>query len=86
MMSIVYDICVQAVGGQSPRPNVEVMADVVLAMLRHHSAILQSCLNHVTARDGFPTPRATRDEKQQFTQKIFALVFFIVRSAVFNTV
>jgi len=62
----------QAIGGESPRANVDPMADVFMALNRNHSAVLQSCLEAVTARDGFPTARIVRDDKQQFARKILA--------------
>ena len=62
----------QAVGGESPRANVDPMADVLMALNRNHSAVLQSCLETVALRDGFPTSRVVRDDKQQFARKILA--------------
>ena len=63
---------VQAIGGESPRANVEPMADVLMALSRSHTAVLQTCLEAVTLRDGFPTARIVRDDKQQFARKILA--------------
>ena len=63
---------VQAIGGESPRANVDPMADVFMALNRNHNAVLQSCLEAVTTRDGFPSARIVRDDKQQFARKILA--------------
>jgi len=62
----------QAIGGESPRANVDPMADVFMALNRNYNAVLQSCLEAVTTRDGFPTDRVVRDDKQQFARKILA--------------
>jgi len=48
------------------------MADVFMALNRNHSSVLQSCLESATTRDGFPTDRIVRDDKQQFARKILA--------------
>ena len=67
---------VQAIGGESPRANVEPMADVLMALNRNHSTVLQSCLEAVTLRDGFPTERIVQDDKRQFARKILAYVSY----------
>jgi len=60
------------IGGESPRANVDPMADVLMALNRSHNAVLQSCLEAAATRDGFPTSRTVRDDKQQFARKILA--------------
>jgi hypothetical protein len=67
------DALLRAIGGESPRANIDPMADVLMALNRYHFAVLQACLDGITARDGFPTARVVRDDKQQFARKILAL-------------
>ena len=57
-------------GGEAPRALVDSMADVFFAMSRNHFDELCRWLDAVVALDGFPTARATRSQKEQFTRQL----------------
>jgi len=47
-----------------------------MALNRNHNDVLRSCLEAVTNRDGFPTARILRSDKQQFARKVLAYVSY----------
>jgi hypothetical protein len=52
------------------------MADVLLAMNKFQFETLAGCLKKIAERDGFPTEKTTREQKQEFTKKILKFVNF----------
>ena len=54
------------------------MADIVVALNKHHFDELCKWLNAMVQQDGFPSARATRQEKEQFTRQLLKLVITLV--------
>lgn len=60
----------QAVGGESPRAVIDSMADVFWALNKWHLESMARWMNEVVNQDGFPSPKATREEKEQFARRV----------------
>ncbi len=61
---------IQAIGGESPRAVIDSMADVFLALNKHHLSLQRKLLADIAQQDGFPTPRATKQEKELFASRV----------------
>ncbi|KAI0222697.1 Importin-13 [Lamellibrachia satsuma] len=60
----------RAVGGESPRAVIDSMADVFWALNKWHLESMARWMNEVVNQDGFPSPKATREEKEQFARRV----------------
>lgn len=60
----------RAIGGESPRAVIDSMADVFWALNKWHLESMAKWMNEVVSQDGFPCPKATREEKEQFARRV----------------
>lgn len=64
------DVLLRAVGGESPRNNIDPMADVFLMLNKFYGHLLSQWMNEAVNRNGFPNARVTREQKELFTKKL----------------
>ena len=70
VMTIQGLLNLQAVAGESPRAVVDSMADIFVALKKHHLELLAQLLNHMVHQENFPSARCTKQEKEQFTSQL----------------
>ena len=57
-------------GGESPRSALEYLSDVLLALNKKHCDNLYRWLQQTIQQDGFPSPRASRENKEHFVKMV----------------
>jgi hypothetical protein len=57
-------------GGDSPRSVLEHLSEILLAMNKKHCDNLCRWLQQAVHQDGFPSPRASREQKEQFVKMV----------------
>ena len=72
MVGLQLITCSQAIGGESPRSNIDPMVDVLLALSKHHFALLCALMNDVIAHEGFPGAHVRREDKEAFARRILS--------------
>lgn len=60
----------QCIGGESPRSVLEHLSDILLAMNKKHCDNLSRWLQQAIHQDGFPSPRASQEHKEQFVKMV----------------
>ncbi|XP_069674561.1 importin-13 isoform X2 [Periplaneta americana] len=60
----------RCIGGESPRSAMEHLSDILLAMNKKHCDNLCRWLQQAIHQDGFPSPRASREHKEQFVKMV----------------
>ncbi|KAK2156574.1 hypothetical protein LSH36_209g00066 [Paralvinella palmiformis] len=64
------DRLLRSVGGEAPRAVMDCMADLLLALNKHHFESLCKWMNHLVAEDGYPNPRVSEETKKLFARLI----------------
>ena len=57
-------------GGESPRSALESLTDILLALNKKHCDNLCRWLQQAVQQDGFPSPRASRENKEHFVKMV----------------
>lgn len=57
-------------GGATPRSATDVLSDIILSLNKKYCDNLARWLNTLLAQDGFPSPRITSQQKQQFIKLV----------------
>ena len=60
----------QAIGGESQRGIVDFVADVVMALNKNYVAELSMWLKVITENEGYPSPRASKKDKENFVKNL----------------
>ncbi|KAL5016364.1 hypothetical protein ScPMuIL_005953 [Solemya velum] len=67
---LLIDRILRAVSGESPRGVMDSMADVLLAMNKYHFDHLVKWLNEAVSKEGYPTLRVSKTDKEQFVRAV----------------
>lgn len=60
----------RCIGGDSPRSVLEHLSEILLAMNKKHCDNLCRWLHQAIHQEGFPSPRASREQKEQFVKMV----------------
>lgn len=71
-MHYIVDRVLRAIGGEAARHIMEIMSDVLLACCKYHFPILNTTIRAMLATDGFPSPRASPQDKQNFLKTLIS--------------
>lgn len=69
-MELIVDRIMRAIGGESARQMMEIMADVLLACSKYHFPQLNTTIRTLLQLDGYPSPRAQQQDKVNFIKNI----------------
>ena len=67
--SLVLEILI-CVGGAAPRDSAEVLSDIILTLNKKYCDNLARWLHTLLQREGFPSPRVTMEQKENFIKAI----------------
>ncbi|KAJ9589083.1 hypothetical protein L9F63_017628 [Diploptera punctata] len=60
----------RCIGGESPRSALEYLSEILLALNKKHCDNLCRWLQQAIQQDGFPSPRASRENKEHFVKMV----------------
>ena len=60
----------QAIGGDSARQMMEIMADVLLSCSKYHFAQFNTTIRTLFNTEGYPSPRASQQDKYNFIKHV----------------
>ena len=64
----------QAVGGESPRGVIESISDIFLVLSKNYNENMFKWMHEAIPREGYPSPRVSKEEKEQFVKAILRSV------------
>ncbi|KAK7495094.1 hypothetical protein BaRGS_00013734 [Batillaria attramentaria] len=71
-MQFIVDRVLRAIGGEAARHIMEIISDVLLACCKYHFPVLNTTIRVLLATDGYPSPRASPQDKQNFLKVIIS--------------
>ena len=63
-------IFLQCIGGDAPRAVMDCMADLLLALNKHHFESLCKWMNQLVGEEGYPNPRVSTETKKLFARLV----------------
>ncbi|XP_012939318.1 importin-13 isoform X2 [Aplysia californica] len=69
---LLVDRIMRAIGGESQRGIVDFVADVIMALNKNYVAQLSVWLKTILENEGYPSPRASRQDKEQFIKNLLS--------------
>ncbi|CAG5128606.1 unnamed protein product [Candidula unifasciata] len=67
---LLVDRILRAIGGESQRGIIDYIADVIMALNKHYVSQLAGWLKLMVDNDGYPSPRASRQDKENFVKNL----------------
>ncbi|XP_059166946.1 importin-13-like [Physella acuta] len=67
---ILIDRIMRAIGGESQRGIIDYIADVIMALNKHFVSQLAMWLKTILENEGYPSPRASRQDKENFIKNL----------------
>ncbi|XP_076463019.1 importin-13-like [Babylonia areolata] len=71
-MQLIVDRVMRAIGGESARQTMEIMSDVLLSCCKFHFPVLDTTLRACLDTEGYPSPRALPQDKENFLKSIIS--------------
>nr|KAG5705296.1 hypothetical protein BaRGS_010747 [Batillaria attramentaria] len=71
-IQFIVDRVLRAIGGEAARHIMEIISDVLLACCKYHFPVLNTTIRVLLATDGYPSPRASPQDKQNFLKVIIS--------------
>ncbi|KAK3611733.1 hypothetical protein CHS0354_037313 [Potamilus streckersoni] len=67
---VLLDRILRSIGGEAPRMVTEHLADVLFVLSKHHSEYVRTWFHEFVEKEGYPSVRVTKTDKENFTKAI----------------
>ncbi|KAH9499827.1 Importin-13 [Bulinus truncatus] len=67
---VLVDRIMRAIGGESQRGIIDYIADVIMTLNKHYVTQLALWLNTLVDNEGYPSPRASKQDKENFIKNL----------------
>ncbi|PVD35776.1 hypothetical protein C0Q70_02739 [Pomacea canaliculata] len=71
-IQFILDRVLRAIGGEAARHIMEIISDVLLACCKYHFAVVNTTIRLLLETEGYPSPRASPQDKQNFIKTVIS--------------